>query len=617
MTWRHRVVVAALAIAVAIGGTVATARKKKPKPLLPPFDVTLVSPSSVVAGTGATVTVVAMPTGKGRKRKAVLQRIDADGRVAGTAAKLRDDGKPPDAAKRDGLLSGTVTIDDASPAVVLLRVKGPKKRPGSVPVAVLVTNDPAPLAALFPALYGFDPPSHRLEAIDEPLVSQFAAAIAQVLPPIDDGLLVLSSGPAAAVAGRVRPRATPPSFSMGSATTNAAADTQMGKVLDELGMLGLDVTPLRSALGETRFHQEGPQVGGFMLDSARGVNGLTVVSNAHPRAKLPTTDAAGAQVMIVPANFTNHVILETANMTSLMNDPIIDTTKGRLGAGASTAIHELVHAMVFEEGCYGSNDDDEPFVDTVEGMINLQVSIGLKKKAGQPTTAEDADMACRLADLWEKEPKGQPCLQKLGYSLPTGVQLSVTQFLLFTSPVGGPATPTSQPASVASTPSICARATIRADRQFDMDIVPRKGGTGFAINVTAYPTFIDESGNTVNLPPGNYTNFINVESPSAVVSPVAVTVGLTVTAPGRAVRLGAALGTQAAGSEVCLSQIQGGCVNPAHEPICAYVHLHGGDGVTITGVTGGPFPDPAAMGCGYGEVFGKPACGPDTLPACH
>jgi hypothetical protein len=613
--------VAALAIAVAVGGpiagTVATARKKKPKPLLPPFDVTLVSPSSVVAGSGAPITVVATPTGTARKRKAVLQRIDATGRVLGTAAKLRDDGRAPDVAKRDGRLTGTVTLDDASPAVVLLRVKGPKKRPGSVPVAVLVTNDPAPLAALFPALYGPEPPSHRLETIDDPLASEFAAAIAQVLPPVDDRLLVLSSGPAASEAVRLRPLASPPEFRMGGATTNAAADTQVGKVLDELGMLGLDVTPLRSALGETQFHQEGPQVGGFMLDSSRGVNGLTVVSNAHPRAKLPTTDASGAAVMIIPANFTNHVILETANMTSLMNDPIVDATKGQLGAGASTAIHELVHSMVFEEGCYGANDNDEPFVDTVEGVINLQVSIGLKKKAGQPTTAEDADMACRIADLWESEPKGRPCLMKLGYSLPTGVSMSATGFLLFTSPVGGPATPSSQPASVTSTPSICARASIRVDRQFDMDIVPRKGGTTFAINVTAYPTLIDDEGNAVNLPPGNYTNFIEVTSPSALVSPVLVTVGLTVTAPGRAVRLGAALGTQAAGSEVCLANIQGGCVNPAHDPICAYVHLHGGDGITITGVSGGPFPDPAAMGCGYGEVISKPACGPDTLPACN
>ncbi len=617
MTWRHRVVVAALAIAVAVGGTVATARKKKPKPLLPPFDVTLVSPSSVLAGSGAAVTVVVTPTGTKRKRKAVLQRIDADGRAVGTAAKLRDDGKAPDVAKRDGQLSGTVTIDDGSPAVVLLRVKGTKKQPGSVPVAVLVTNAPAPLAALFPTLYGPDPPSHRLEPIDEPLASQFAGAIAQVLPPVDDRLLVLSSGPAVSGTARLRPLASPPEFKMGGSTTNTAADTQMGKVLDELAMLGLDVTPLRSALGETRFHQEGAQVGGFMLDGSRGVNGLTVVSNPHPRAKLPTTDATGANVMIIPANFTNHVILETANMTSLMNDPIVDATKGQLGAGASTAVHELVHAMVFEQGCYGSSDDDETFVDTVEGMINLQVSIGLKKKAGQPTTAEDADMACRLADLWEKEPKGRPCLMKLGYTLPTGVQLSATPFLLFTSPVGGPATPTSQQANVTSTPSICGRASIRAGRQFDMDIVPRKGGTAFAINVTAYPTIIDDGGNTANLPPGNYTNFIDVESPSALVSPQTVTVGLTVTAAGRAVRLGAATGTLAGGSEVCLADVQNGCVNPAHEPFCAYAHLHGAAGITITGVSGGPFPDPAQNACGFGEVITKPGCAADTLPSCN
>ena len=147
--------------------------------------------------------------------------------------------------------------------------------------------------------------------------------------------------------------------------------------------------------------------------------------------------------------------------------------------------------------------------------------------------------------------------------------------------------------------------------------VSSPGAANFSITVTATPTTGDQDGNTVNLPVGNYTNFIDLESPSALVSPITVTVGLAVTAPGRAVRLGAALGTQAAGSEVCLADVQGGCVNPAHEPFCAYAHMHGAAGITITGLSGGPFPDPAQNACGFGEVFTKPGCGADTLPSCN
>lgn len=616
MTWRRTLVVA-LAVAVAIGGGAATARKKKPRSALPPFDVTLVDPSSAVAGSGATVTVVATPTGKARKKKAILQRIDAGGGVLGTAARLRDDGRAPDVARRDGLLTGALTIDDAEPGLVLLRVKGTKKRPGSATVAVLVTRDLQPLADLFPSLIGADEPSHRLEPILEPLAGQLAAAAAQVLPPADDLLLTVTATPAAGVAGRPRPLVT--TYKMGNATTNTAADTQVGKVLDDLAMLGVDVTSLRTTLAKTNFHQEGPQCGGFLLNTSRGVNGLTIVRSLKWNAKLETTDATNTAVAVVPANFSNHVILNAANMTSLLAGPNVDTQNKRLGSGASTALHELIHAMGSEEGCFDPfNDDDEPFVDAMEGIINLKVQIELDKKAGNPTTGSENDLTCRLAELWESQEKGRPCLMKLGFSVPTNVALAPNPgFVMFTAEVGGPASPASNTVVVQSTPPVCARAKIRNPRQFDMSIDVRKGVTPLTITVTASPTLPQDDGSIMNLPPGNYTNFIEIDSPSGAQGPIAVTVGLRVNAPGRAVRLGAAIGGQAQGAEVCLATIQGGCVNPAHEPICAYTHLHGPDGITITGVAGGPFADPASTGCGYGEVITKAGCGADTLPACH
>jgi hypothetical protein len=41
------------------------------------------------------------------------------------------------------------------------------------------------------------------------------------------------------------------------------------------------------------------------------------------------------------------------------------------------------------------------------------------------------------------------------------------------------------------------------------------------------------------------------------------------------------------------------------------------DGITIAGVTDGPFVDPMSTGCGFGEVFAKVGCGADTVPSCH
>jgi len=93
----------------------------------------------------------------------------------------------------------------------------------------------------------------------------------------------------------------------------------------------------------------------------------------------------------------------------------------------------------------------------------------------------------------------------------------------------------------------------------------------------------------------------------------------TTTISGRAVTLLFQTGTLAAGTQLCLSRITGGCVTPAHPPNCAYDHLHEHTGAGI-GIDGdGPYPDPFdTMGvpCGYGEVVTIPGCGPDSLPAC-
>ena len=94
----------------------------------------------------------------------------------------------------------------------------------------------------------------------------------------------------------------------------------------------------------------------------------------------------------------------------------------------------------------------------------------------------------------------------------------------------------------------------------------------------------------------------------------------TTTIAGRAVTLLFQTGTFAAGTQLCLSRITGGCITPAHLPNCSYVHLHEHTGAGV-GIDGdGPYPDPFdTMGqpCGYGEIVTIPGCGPDSLPACN
>jgi hypothetical protein len=84
---------------------------------------------------------------------------------------------------------------------------------------------------------------------------------------------------------------------------------------------------------------------------------------------------------------------------------------------------------------------------------------------------------------------------------------------------------------------------------------------------------------------------------------------------GRAVVLDSATGSTAARSVVCLSRIQGGCVNGPVLPNCACTHLH----QSIFIDKAGPFTDPqteTSNHCGHGCVIPAPGCGSDTLPDC-
>jgi hypothetical protein len=119
---------------------------------------------------------------------------------------------------------------------------------------------------------------------------------------------------------------------------------------------------------------------------------------------------------------------------------------------------------------------------------------------------------------------------------------------------------------------------------------------------------------------GDTATVVFVANCASTTTTTTVTSGSTTTTiAGRAVHMLFQTGSAAAGSNVCLSRITGGCVAQIHQPNCAYVHLHANNefGIGIDGA--GPYQDPHIsmnVQCGYGEVLTVPGCGPDSVPPC-
>lgn len=461
--------------------------------------------------------------------------------------------------------------------------------------------DPQPLVAALASITL--PPAVEPEGLlappnlSDPDSTLLGTAIQQVFG-LDEVLVVAEDATASPIAALV-PRGAP-KIKLGNTQGNAVAKQKTIDTLKEMSDLGITTGPLFNALSLTALHREGPEAGGMTLNRARGVLGLTIVRSYLPRAALPTTNGEGKPVTLIPQGAINHVILAREKMDEFLDKNPIDPATMKLTSGASTLIHELVHAMAFEEGCYDPYaDEDEPFVDQMEAIINLKITATLKKRAKKDASGDERDLTCRLADLYEAEPKGRKCMEKLGFTVPLNVQLSATPgFLLFTAVQGGPATPNPQTSKLAATPSICVKMAIRNPRQFTMDITPRKKATDQDLSVSAAATTVTETGEMA-LAPGNYENTIEITSPSLLVNPTTILVGLKVTA-NQAVQLTDTLSPDfPAGAVICLSRIVGGHV--AGPDACPTSHYHGGGGtITIDGK--GPFADPHPTSCGFGPI---------------
>ena len=588
-----------LVVLLGLSGSLLAGKRKPPAA---PFRIDDVSPLSVVAGQPTTVTVTASRRDGVKKRKAKLDRVAADGTVlAKGIAMLADKGEDGDVTAKDGIFTAQIPVDEAAPGEVWIRVAGPKKKPGSTPLAIPVIDDPLPFLSALRSITLPAPvdPEGRLVPADlsDPDAAVLDPTVNQVFGLGDFLVVAETTTPALALALSPRGAAT---IKLSKTTGNSTAKQKMTDTLTQLGTLGITTTSLFDALSTTALHREGPEAGGMTLNRSRGVLGLTIVRTYALRAALETTNAQGNPVTLIPQGALNHIILTRETMDDFLDNPPIDQTNKRLSPGASTAVHELIHAMGYEQGCYGKADDDESFVDAMEGIVNLKVGIELKKRMNQPTTGDDGDLTCRLADLYEAEPKGRKCMEKLGFTVPTGVVLyPVPTMLQFTAVQGGPATPSPQTLALPTLPSICVTVTIKKPTAFSMSSNPRKKATDLNVSVDAAATTFDENSNEVPLAPGDYQNTIEITSPSLVTSPITYLAKLKVTA-NQAVQLTDTLSQDfPAGAKICLHRIVGGHV--AGPDMCATNHYHGG-GATITIDGKGPFADLHPTGCGFGPI---------------
>lgn len=138
--------------------------------------------------------------------------------------------------------------------------------------------------------------------------------------------------------------------------SNNEAYNGMKDLLRLLDNAGIIIVPLEDVLNSSVFHQEGADAGGLTLANGdfgvtfrparRGPVGLTLYNNT---------------LVIIDDSFT-HIIFNKDTINDL-RDRKFSEASGLLRDTADTAIHELLHAMIFRTRCFqGSRETEEGLV---------------------------------------------------------------------------------------------------------------------------------------------------------------------------------------------------------------------------------------------------------------
>jgi hypothetical protein len=169
-------------------------------------------------------------------------------------------------------------------------------------------------------------------------------------------------------------------------------------LLDTLDGLGIDTTALRNAFAATHFHAEGTQAGGVRV-SATG-DAATFFPGFAPYNGY----------LIYVYDGRSHTVFRSADAQALRDADFL--AGNALAEVGSTALHELIHTILFQTLC-GVDDDGDLLVAALEAALRAKIDIELQRRASgvpNPTQVRDYSQAVRdVQDLG-----GEDCLKVLG-----------------------------------------------------------------------------------------------------------------------------------------------------------------------------------------------------------
>lgn len=191
----------------------------------------------------------------------------------------------------------------------------------------------------------------------------------------------------------------------GFMTPNAEAKSAMFDLLYLLKDRGVLVDDLHSTLNNHDLHKEGTESGGALIT----VNTkATTVFPIHPLIPFTAYDQNNngwADTFIIFLDNDTHSIHKPSDIEELIAKNFIQDN-GRLTESASTAIHELIHAVIFRTSCFGGSiSEEENFVTRVESLINLKIS-------------DSPLFTPLLKEAIQIFPQGKDCLDRLGFIVP-------------------------------------------------------------------------------------------------------------------------------------------------------------------------------------------------------
>ena len=358
----------------------------------------------------------------------------------------------------------------------------------------------------------------------------------------------------------------------GTATADATIKASLQTLITALSNAGCPMGLFQTALNQTSFHQEGNQAGG--VTPRPGVPGVTFVNTL--------TYYNGFVILIYDGDY--HTVFNTATATALRAGQIFDAN-GKLTEFASTALHELAHVVVDQNG-FTNFSDEENSVSNLEEVVRRKANIALCRAKGVAIDPRDI------------------------------LNLSSQYQALLADPLGAGLLSDFQQQAPPTSVTITAPATVNPGQIFTATVTisgssgPMVADLAFTAGGAAAPTGAQALQTGAN---GQATQQVTAPNNCGRISLVVTVLGARTTTPVEVIPattpvvildhdLHTSTASYFAGDCVELSRIENGVVAGV-EPGCSAIHLHAASPMGIFIDADGPFPDPAPPNCGYGRVY--------------